>query len=113
MDLLDVLRRQAGRFQCPKCGKSLADCRLELVAQADAQSLVKVTCSHCEDERMITVALASATESDTEREVAPPVRDEPAESLGAAISTDDMLDARLALAAHDGDLRSLVDRLSQ
>jgi hypothetical protein len=109
MDLLDVLRRQAGRFQCPKCGKSLADCRLELVAQADAQSLVRVTCSHCEDERMIAVAVASPTET----EVAPPVRDEPTDELGAAISTDDVLDARLALRSFDGDLRSLVNGLPQ
>jgi transcription elongation factor Elf1 len=109
MDLLDVLRRQAGRFQCPKCGKSLADCRLELVAQADAQSLVRVTCSHCEDERMIAVALASPTET----EVANPVRDEPIEDLGTAISTDDVLDARLALDSFDGDLRSLVSGLPQ
>ena len=107
MDLLDVLRRQAGRFQCPKCGKSLADCRLELVAQADAQSLVRVTCSHCEDERMIAVALASAADT----LVATPVRDEPTAELGAAISTDDVLDARLALETFHGDLRSLVDGL--
>ena len=109
MDLLDVLRRQAGRFQCPKCAKSLADCRLELVAQADAQSLVRVTCSHCEDERMIAVAFASPTET----EVSNPVRDEPIEQLGAPISTDDVLDARLALGAFEGDLRSLVSEASQ
>ena len=108
MDLLDVLRRQAGRFQCPKCGKSLADCRLELVAQADAQSLVRVTCANCEDERMIAVALAAPTET----EVAEPVRDQVTDELGPAISTDEVLDARLALRAYDGDLKSLVGGLA-
>lgn len=105
MDLLDVLRRQAGRFQCPKCGKSLADCRLELVAQADAQSVVRVTCSHCEDERMIAVALAAPAEA----EVAAPIRDEAIPNLGPAISIDDVLDVRLALKEYEGDLRSLLN----
>jgi len=104
MDLLDVLRRQAGRFQCPKCGKSLADCRLELVAQADSQSVVRVTCSHCEDERMIAVALAAPAEA----VVATPIRDQAIADLGPAISTDDVLDVRLALKAYEGDLLGLL-----
>ncbi|HEY0492459.1 MAG TPA: hypothetical protein VGD57_03230 [Candidatus Dormibacteraeota bacterium] len=106
MDLLDVLRRQAGRFQCPKCGKSLADCRLELVAQADAQSLVRVTCAHCEDERMIAVALAAPSDA----QIAIPVRDQSIEGLGPVISTDDILDVHLALHEYEGDLRSLLNQ---
>jgi hypothetical protein len=103
MDVLDILRRQAGRFQCPKCGKSLAECQLDLVAHADDQSLVKVTCAHCLDARLIAVAFAAEVES------APvDVRDEPAEALGDPISTDEMLDVRLALANFDGDLSKLV-----
>jgi hypothetical protein len=102
--MLDILRRQAGRFQCPKCGESLADCQLEMVAHQDDQSLVKVTCAHCQDMRMIAVAIAA------EAETAPmiEVRDQPAEELGAPITTDDVLDARLALAAYDGDLAGLL-----
>jgi hypothetical protein len=103
MDLLDVLRRQAGRFQCPNCQKSLANCELDLVASADDQSLVKVTCAHCQDSRLIAVAFATEVES------APiDVRDEPVEALGDPISADDVLDVRLALAGFDGDLRSLL-----
>lgn len=104
MDVLDILRRQAGRFQCPQCGKSLADCALEMVAQHDAQSLVKVTCVHCQDTRLIAVAIA--TETDPKPVV--DVRDEPAAELGPAISTNDVLDARLALAGFDGDLKRLL-----
>jgi hypothetical protein len=102
--MLDILRRQAGRFQCPKCGESLADCQLEMVAHQDDQSLVKVTCAHCQDMRMIAVAIAA------EAETAPmiEVRDQPAEELGAPITTDDVLDARLALAAYEGDLAGLL-----
>src|SRR4030088_3150792 len=103
--MLDILRRQAGRFQCPKCGESLADCQLEMVAHHDDQSLVKVTCAHCQDVRVIAVAIA--TEAETEP-VIDDLRDQPVAELGAPITADDVLDARLALAAYEGDLASLL-----
>jgi predicted RNA-binding Zn-ribbon protein involved in translation (DUF1610 family) len=105
VDLLDILRRQASRFQCPACGESLAGCQLEMVAQADEQSVVKVTCTHCQDARMIAVAIAAETEAQ-----APviEVRDQPIDELGGPITTDDVLDARLALAGFEGDLTSLL-----
>jgi hypothetical protein len=102
--MLDILRRQAGRFQCPKCGGSLADCQLEMVAHQDDQSLVKVTCAHCQDMRVIAVAVASEVEAAPVIEV----RDQPVEELGAPITNDDVLDARLALAGFEGDLASLL-----
>jgi len=105
VDVLDILRRQAGRFQCPKCGQSLAECQLEMVTHHDDQSLVKVTCAHCQDTRLIAVAFAAETETEAP---AIDVRDEPAEDLGVAIGADDVLDARLALAGHAGDLESLL-----
>lgn len=102
--MLDILRRQAGRFQCPKCGQSLADCELEMVAQQEDQSLVKVTCGHCQDARLIAVALAAEAPAAPAIEV----RDEPVDVLGAPITTDDVLDARLVLADYDGDLAGLL-----
>jgi hypothetical protein len=102
--MLDILRRQAGRFQCPKCGESLADCQLEMMAHQDDQSLVKVTCAHCQDMRVIAVAVASEVEAAPVIEV----RDQPVEELGAPITNDDVLDARLALAGFKGDLASLL-----
>jgi hypothetical protein len=102
--MLDILRRQAGRFQCPKCGQSLADCQLEMVAQQDDQSVVKVTCAHCEDTRLIAVAFAAEAPAAPAVEV----RDQSVDELGAPISADDVLDARLALAGHDGDLAALL-----
>ena len=105
MDVLDILRRQAGRFQCPKCGQSLADCQLEMVAHADDQSVVKVICGHCEDTRLIAVAFAAETETQTPFIE---VRDQPVDDLGGPITSDDVLDARLALAGHGGDLGSLL-----
>ena len=105
MDVLDILRRQAGRFQCPNCGQSLAECELEMVAHHDDQSLVRVTCAHCKDTRMIAVAFAAETDAETP---VIDVRDQPAGELGAAINADEVLDARLALAGHQGDLASLL-----
>ncbi len=105
MDVLDILRRQAGRFQCPKCGQSLAECELEMVTHHDDQSLVKVTCAHCKDTRLIAVAFAD--ETDAEAPVID-VRDQPSDELGAPINTDEVLDARLVLTGHEGDLTSLL-----
>ena len=102
--MLDILRRQAGRFQCPKCGQSLADCQLEMVTQQDDQSLVKVTCTHCQDTRLIAVALAAEAPSAPVIEV----RDQPVEDLGPPITGDDVLDVRLALAEYGGDLAGLL-----
>ena len=102
--MIDILRRQAGRFQCPKCGETLANCQLEMVAQQEDQTLVKVTCAHCQDTRLIAVALAAETTAAPAIEV----RDQPADGLGAPINADDVLDARLALAGYEGDLAGLL-----
>src|ERR1700737_2905535 len=99
VDMLDILRRQAGRFQCPKCGESLADCQLEMVAHQDDQSLVKVTCAHCQDVRGIAVAIAAEVETAPVIEV----RDQSVDDLGAPITTDDVLDARLGPAGYGGE----------
>lgn len=105
MDVLDILRRQAGRFQCPNCGQSLADCALEMVVHHDDQSLVKVVCAHCQDTRLIAVAFAAETDAE-----APVIdlRDQPTDELGAPITGDEVLDVRLALSDHEDDLISLL-----
>jgi hypothetical protein len=103
VDILEILRRQAGRFQCPNCGKSMADCELELLSRGDNESLVKVACRHCEDTRVIAVQVAA--------EVTPA---NPAAALDQApteapvLTADDVLDARLALRSFEGDLKSLL-----
>jgi hypothetical protein len=104
MDLLDLLRRQASRFQCPNCGESLKDCKLELVAQEGPESVVRVTCTHCQDDRLIGVALAS--EVQVQKPVVE-VRDQPPDGQ-PALTIDDVLDVRLWLQGHQGDLRSLL-----
>lgn len=101
VDLLDVLRRQAGHYECPNCGQSLADCRLDMVSASDLEAVVRITCRHCETSRLVAVqALAPATD-------VVPVRDQPVSSQ-PVITADDVLDVRLALAGHQGDLASLL-----
>jgi hypothetical protein len=75
-----------------------------MVAHQDDQSLVKVTCAHCQDIRVIAVAFAA------EAEAAPviDIRDQPVNDLGVPITADDVLDVRLALASHEGDLAALL-----
>lgn len=80
----------------------MADCELEMIAQHDEQSLVKVTCNHCHDTRLIAVAVATEPETPVIE-----VRDEPTQERGPAISTDEVLDARLALAGFEGDFTAL------
>jgi hypothetical protein len=76
-----------------------------MLGQHDEQSLVKVTCAHCKDTRLIAVAVA--TEAEAEAPVIE-VRDEPVAELGAAISADEVLDARLTLSDFEGDLKGLL-----
>jgi hypothetical protein len=83
----------------------MVDCGLEMIAQHDDQSLVKVTCAHCQDTRLIAVAVATEAEP---KVPAVDHRDEPAEELGPAISTDDVLDVKLALSEFGGDLKTLL-----
>src|SRR5438477_13147308 len=80
-----------------------------MVAHADEQSLVKVTCGHCQDTRMIAVAIATETEAQAP---AIEVRDQPIDELVGPITTDDVLDARVALAGLEGDLAGLLRQAS-
>jgi hypothetical protein len=77
-----------------------------MVAHNDDQSLVKVTCAHCQDIRVIAVAFAAEAEAEAVPLI--DVRDQPSDDLGAPISGDDVLDVRLALAGHQGDLAALL-----
>jgi hypothetical protein len=105
VDLLEVLRRQAARYQCPSCGQSLADCELNLVSSTDFESVVRITCGQCTATRLVVVQPAAwAGESAPAPVFDQPLSDDP------TIGVDDVLDVRLALAGHTGDLKSLLTR---
>lgn len=99
-----MLRRQAARYHCPDCGKTLANCGLDLVSGSDAEAVVRITCPHCEASHLVAVQAATVT-----AEPPPSVRDEPLPGR-APLTADDVLDARLALADHRGDLLSLLSK---
>ena len=103
VDLLEVLRRQAARYQCPSCGHSLADCELTLVSATDLEAVVSIACGHCENSRLVVVQAAASVAQSV------PVLDQPI-SGDRAIGVDEVLDVRLALAGHTGDLKSLLTR---
>jgi len=103
VDLLEVLRRQAARYQCPSCGQSLAECELDLVSSTDHESVVRITCGQCEASRLVVVQAAAWVGESV------PVLDQPL-SDDPAIDVDDVLDVRLALAGQAGDLKSLLTR---
>lgn len=81
----------------------MANCQLEMLARTDAESLVKVTCAHCQDTRMIAVQVQTPEETVPRIDV----RDE-ALRADPGISSDDILDVRLAMRQHQGDLKSLL-----
>jgi hypothetical protein len=101
VDLLEVLRSQAGRYPCPRCGQSLADCGLELVSDSDAGAVVRVSCAHCEMTQLVGLQ-AATPDADRVAVLDQPIGGDP------PISADDVLDVRLALADHRGDLKSLL-----
>lgn len=107
VDLLDVLRRQASRLMCPACGVSLADCRLEWLSQSGEDSLVRVTCIHCSAERLVGVTQAVPALA------GPSVRDQQVDPKLPPISADEVLDVRLALRAHAGDLLGIFNQTGQ
>jgi hypothetical protein len=81
----------------------MADCGLDLVARTDDESLIKVTCARCQDSRMIAVQVAAEVEA----KPFVSVRDEPL-TAAPVIATDDVLDVRLHMSRHAGDLTSLL-----
>lgn len=52
--------------------------------------------------------IAVAVEAPAAQAVELPVRDQPIDELGTIVTTDEVLDVRLALAAYEGDLKGLV-----
>ncbi len=98
-----MLRREASRFQCPNCGKSLRDCRVEVTAHTSQTTLVRITCANCGEAQIVAAALAAEV---TPTQTA--ARDEPIDPSSPAVGVDEVLDARLCIRDHQGDLKSLI-----
>lgn len=71
------------------------------MARTELESLVRITCAHCSESRLVAVAMGTAVS-------AVPVRDEPMIPERPPITVDEILDLQLALRQHEGDLKSLI-----
>src|SRR5258708_21223363 len=115
MDLLELLRSQARRYRCAACGKSMADCDINILAQQGNRALVRVTCTSCNDENLLQIVFQGEGEAETD-EAAPaaqprrrrPTIDEGLPEMRQPISSDELRDLHSPLRDHSGDLRHLV-----
>jgi hypothetical protein len=113
MDLLELLRSQAKRYRCSACGKSMADCDINILAQQGNRALVRVTCTSCNDENLLQIVFQSEGAEGEEETLAPPVRrrrptiDEGRPEVAEPISSDELLDVHAMLRDHEGELAEL------
>jgi hypothetical protein len=107
MDLVELLRSQARKYRCPVCGESMADCDIALLVQAGNQALVRVTCNHCSDANLLKIVIQTG-EGDEEHVHSEPFNEDGEPVDAPPVSADDVLDAKLALDAWDGDVRTLL-----
>lgn len=118
MDLLELLRSQAKRYRCAACGKSMADCDINILAQQGNRALVRVTCTSCSDENLLQIVFQSEgmTEADGAEgeEVAVaqtrrrrPTIDEGLPQVSEPISADELLDLHNLLSEHEGGFGEL------
>jgi hypothetical protein len=114
MDLLELLRSQARRYRCAACGKSMADCDINILAQQGNRALVRVTCTSCNDENLLQIVFQGEGEEGTAPAAQPRRRrrtieiDEGRPEAVEPISSDELLDLHLMLRDHAGDFRALV-----
>ena len=106
MDLVELLRSQARKYRCPVCGESMADCDIALLVQAGNQALVRVTCGACHDANLLKIVIQAGEEAEGHTHAEAVLDEAPVDRL-PPLGIDDVLDARLALDAWDGDVRTL------
>ena len=114
MDLLELLRSQARRYRCAACGKSMADCDINILAQQGNRALVRVTCTSCSDENLLQIVFQGEGEEGAVPAAQPRRRrptieiDEGLPKAMDPISPDELLDLHEMLSNHSGDFRELV-----
>ncbi len=101
-DIVAFLRPHAGAFRCPKCRRSLADCRLRQLDRQGPRYTVEVTCRNCELVLLVVLELAAATAVDEE------VVSDVGEEVLDPISNQELLAVHKALSRHRGPLTALL-----
>jgi hypothetical protein len=108
MDLVELLRSQARKYRCPVCAESMADCDIALLVQAGNQALVRVTCSHCSDANLLKIVIQTGEDAEEHVHPQPFINEDGRPVDTPPLEADDVLDAKLALDAWDGDIRALI-----
>jgi hypothetical protein len=117
MDSPDWLRTQLTSFTCPACGRRYRGSRIKLLAERDGLFFVDMDCSRCGSHTVaiVTVELDEAELSIIDASDIELAVDLLPEHLGEdlpenqePVTPDDVLAMHELLAAHDGDLRSLL-----
>lgn len=107
MDILAILRANAGAFRCPMCRRSLADCKLRQLDQQGPRYTVEVTCRNCQLAWVVALELAADEEVNIlVEEPEPPLFSSQAEV--DPISSDELLEVHRALHQHTGPLTALL-----
>ena len=116
MDLLELLRSQARRYRCAACGKSMAGCDINILAQQGNRALVRVTCTSCNDENLLQIVFQGEGEGEAAVPAAQPRRrrptiDEGRPEVAEPISSDELLDLHTMLQDHSGDFREILGKV--
>jgi hypothetical protein len=108
MDILAFLRERAGAFRCPRCKRSLADCKLTQLDHAGQKYTVEVTCRSCELAFLVALEVASNDEAETDAEEHGRETVASAEPEADPISNDELLELHQVLSGHSGPLTALL-----
>jgi hypothetical protein len=109
MDLPELLRSQAKRYRCAVCSANMADCGIKVITQQGNRALVRVTCASCNDENLLQIIFQTDGGSIEEEQKVPTIS-EGIPRVPDPISSDELLDLRDLLSAHQGGFRELLDR---
>ena len=110
MDLPELLRSQAKRYRCAVCNTNMADCGIKVITQQGNRALVRVTCASCNDENLLQIIFQADGELIENAPQRVPTISEGIPSMSEPISSDELLDLRDLLAAHQGGFRELLER---
>jgi hypothetical protein len=102
MDLENLLRSQAKRYNCSECGENMAECHIHVLSYHGSRALVRVMCKNCRDEHLLQIIIQGDL-----AEVEEAVDEGMPENLDP-ITADEILDLRGILQQHVGDFRSLL-----
>ena len=109
MDLTELLRSQAKRYNCANCSENMGDCAIKVLAQQGSRALVRVTCVACQDVQLLQIIFQSEGDfGSSDDELLAPLFDEGMPAVEHPISADELLDVHAFLSSFNADLRQLV-----